>query len=159
MAVVTKVEITPFMIHDDQVEFPPVRIATARVLESWKGPQVREVYFWASPMEMCDIAHAEKGEEVILFLERSTFGPIMRIGHVGRGRMVLQGAKKEERFAEVEQAIKLPSIDGVSKVLKKEPYFGTQILVDRITLNTLRNVVQKYVAEQNATKALAAVHR
>ena len=45
VAVVTKVEADPMIVAHDQREFPPLKVATARVIESWKGPRCAEVQF------------------------------------------------------------------------------------------------------------------
>jgi hypothetical protein len=65
------------------------RLATARVLETWKGTiHDRSIQFIASPgWFMCDTSDARAGEKVILFLKKESGESHPRIAHFGRGRM------------------------------------------------------------------------
>ena len=75
------------------------RFARASVIEVWKGSQeVREIEFLASPTWPCDMATAEAGETVVLFLERESSEPYYTIAHAGRGRMPIHTFAKK-RFA------------------------------------------------------------
>jgi len=159
MAVVTKVEDGSMLLARNERDLPPLKVATARVVEYWKGCHVHEVRFWGSPTRPCDLAGASEGEELILFLERSTNSGVMKISHVGRGRMLLQGVKNE-RSADVDEYIELPPIKEVSKrlavrkcrfpILNKpgEPRFVTlsvEHMVQTIQLGALRDLVRVYV--------------
>src|SRR5262249_53707456 len=94
LAKVSKIEDGPAEIktQDDRV-FPRVKVATAQVIETWKGTPLREVRFVASPLWTCDISDAEEGERVVLFLESRKGSPIPTIAHSGRGRMPLREVK------------------------------------------------------------------
>jgi hypothetical protein len=72
---------------------PPLKVATAQVIETWKGSPVREVRYVASPSWACDTSGAEKGERVVLFLIRRKDSVFMSIVHAGRGRMPLREVK------------------------------------------------------------------
>lgn len=72
-----------------------LKVATAEVIETWKGEPVREVRYFASSTWMCDLTGAEKGERVVLFLEKRNFmrrnePRLMSIAHAGRGRWTLR---------------------------------------------------------------------
>src|SRR5262245_28959267 len=56
VAKVSKVEDGPDHIKPVEARFPPVKVATAEVIERWKGVNVREVRYVASPTRYCDIA-------------------------------------------------------------------------------------------------------
>jgi hypothetical protein len=86
---VTKVEAGPADIKPWDASFPPVKVATARVVQTWKGKAGKEVRFVASPTQPCDIAEAKEEEKLVLFLKRRENSPIMMIAHVGRGGMLL----------------------------------------------------------------------
>lgn len=68
------------------------RRAKATVSEVWKGPKATTVEYHASPTWACDIADAEPGETVLLFLTDNEQG-CWRIAWVGRGRMPVKSLK------------------------------------------------------------------
>lgn len=84
----------------DKTEEEPVRFATARVMEVWKGSRNRDVRFVSSPSFACDISVAEPGEAVVLFLQKDAMG-VMHITHLGRGRMPIvdRNGKSYANFA------------------------------------------------------------
>jgi len=72
-----------------------LKIAVAEVVETWRGNPVKEVRYFASPMWMCDVTRAEKGERVVLFLEKRNYmrweePRFLSITHSGHGRMPLR---------------------------------------------------------------------
>jgi len=87
VATVSKVEDSPANTKSRDKRLSAVRVATAEVIETWKGAPAREVSFRASPTWTCDVADAETGEQVVLFLTRREGAPSLTIGHSGRGRM------------------------------------------------------------------------
>jgi hypothetical protein len=89
LATVTKIEDGPPELQPKEPYLPPIKVATAQILETWKGTPVREVRFIASPTWQCDMSHAEKGEKVVLFLTGEKGSPIMTT-HWGRGRMPIR---------------------------------------------------------------------
>jgi hypothetical protein len=107
VATVTKIEAGPVDIKPWDESFPPVKVATARVVETWKGKADKEVRFVSSPTRPCDIASAKEGEKLVLFLERRKDSPIMMIAHVGRGGMLLHDVK-DKPYATLEDEVKLP---------------------------------------------------
>jgi hypothetical protein len=106
VARVTKVEDGPAELQPAGDEFPPVKVATAQVIETWKGDKVREIRYIASPTRPDDIASAEKGERVVLFLEGSKDSP-HSIAHVGRGWMPIHDAS-DNRYATLADEVILP---------------------------------------------------
>jgi hypothetical protein len=108
LATVTKVEDGPVEIKAEGDEFPPVKVATARVVETWKGVVVREVRFVASPTRHCDVADAKKGEKLVLFLEKRSDSPVMMVAHIGRGGMLLHDVEGKP-YATIENEVRLPA--------------------------------------------------
>ena len=104
---VTKVEAGPDDIKPWDESFPPVKVATARVVETWKGKAGEDVHFVASPTQPCDIADAEEGQKLVLFLETRGNSPIMMIAHVGRGGMLLHDVK-DKAYATLSDEVILP---------------------------------------------------
>jgi hypothetical protein len=90
VAKVSRVEDAPADTNAEDKRFSAVRVATAEVIETWKGAPVREIQYLASSTWTCDISDAKKGEEVVLFLTRTKGGPGLEICHSGRGRMPLR---------------------------------------------------------------------
>jgi hypothetical protein len=80
LIVVARVESVSGKAGDDD------RRAKALVSEVWQGPKVATVEFHASPAWVCDIAGAEPGETILLFLTDNRNG-CWRIAWSGRGRM------------------------------------------------------------------------
>src|SRR5260370_38793630 len=68
LATVTKVEDGPANLKLGEDVFPPIKIATARVSEVWKGNTGHEVRYLASSTWICDISDAKVGDRVVLFL-------------------------------------------------------------------------------------------
>jgi hypothetical protein len=91
LATVTRVEDAPSGLkHGEGLpDRRPLRVATARVLEVWKGSPEPEVHYMASRSWVCDVTEANVGERAILFLSRCKGLPYLVIGHSGRGRMPL----------------------------------------------------------------------
>ena len=107
VAVVKDVRKMPISVQHPDVEFPPIELATAKVVETWKGAAVSEVRFLASPTRMCDISSAAKGETVVLFLQGQRTSEIMRISHFGRGKMDLSEFEGKQS-ADLDRKILLP---------------------------------------------------
>jgi hypothetical protein len=76
-------------IHDSQAHNEHVRIATATIVEWWKGDgRANHVEYVASPSWfLCDVSSAKLGETVVLFLERDKNDNLLHIANFGRGRM------------------------------------------------------------------------
>lgn len=106
VARVTKVQDGPAGLQPAGDEFPPVKVATARVIETWKGDKVREIRYIASPTRPCDLASAEIEERVVLFLKGSKGSPYS-IAWVGRGWMPLHEAN-DNSYATLADQVILP---------------------------------------------------
>ncbi|HEV2762310.1 MAG TPA: hypothetical protein VGV38_04880 [Pyrinomonadaceae bacterium] len=63
------------------------RVASARVLEVWKGTADERVRFRASRTWSCDVSTAVKGETVVLFLVDDPKDTLMAIAYSGIGRL------------------------------------------------------------------------
>jgi hypothetical protein len=86
---------------------PRLKVATAQVIETWKGKPEREVRYVASPSWVCDTSYAEVGERVVLFLVRRTDSTFLAIAHAGRGRMPLRDVA-DKPYAELGSGVILP---------------------------------------------------
>jgi hypothetical protein len=69
------------------------RRARATVMEVWKGPTLKAVEYSVTPTFECDIADAEPGEIVLLFLAKDD-DLDWHIAWAGRGRMPLRTINK-----------------------------------------------------------------
>jgi hypothetical protein len=94
LATVTKIEDGPANLKLGEDVFPPIKIATARVMEVWKGNTGHEVRYVASSTWVCDISNAKIGERVVLFLmtpeDWPKDWPFRLLAHSGRGRMLIR---------------------------------------------------------------------
>jgi hypothetical protein len=66
------------------------RVATARVLDVWKGTAGEKVQFRASKSWTCDVSTAIAGETVILFLVDDPKDSVMAIAYSGIGRLPVE---------------------------------------------------------------------
>src|SRR5262249_27378133 len=73
----------------DPSETSEIEIATAQVLETWKGKPVRQLRYNVSSTFVCDISSAKQGETVVLFLRRYEDSSLS-ITHAGRGRLPIR---------------------------------------------------------------------
>ncbi|MDG3008422.1 hypothetical protein [Paludisphaera mucosa] len=139
LAKVSKVEDGPADIktEDDRV-FPRVKVATARVVETWKGTPGPEVRYVASSLWTCDISDAEEGEQVVLFLETRKDSPIMTIAHSGRGRMPLREVKGKNHATIWSDDVQLPK--GTVTIPGPEPKYS---FVRSIELSILKALVRE----------------
>jgi hypothetical protein len=106
VATVTEIVNGPDGIRPVEDRYPAVKVATARVVETWKGKPVRFIRFIATPTRPCDTASTEKGEQLVLFLENQDEMPMM-IAHVGRGVMPLRDVEGKT-YATLQSEVKLP---------------------------------------------------
>ncbi len=110
IAKVSKIEDAPAQFERDDAGMPQLKVATAQVLETWKGKPVPEVRYIASPDWMCDTSHAEEGERVLRFLTYAHWRKdrsFLSISHAGRGRMPLSEAKGKW-YAAIQDEVILP---------------------------------------------------
>jgi len=66
------------------------RVATARVLDVWRGTAGEKVQFRASKSWTCDVSTAVVGETVILFLVDDPKDSVMAIAYSGIGRLPVE---------------------------------------------------------------------
>ena len=66
------------------------RVATAKVLDVWKGTAGEKVQFRASKSWTCDVSTAIAGETVILFLVDDPKDSVMAIAYSGIGRLPIE---------------------------------------------------------------------
>jgi hypothetical protein len=137
VAKVTKVEDGPADPKPRDERFSAVRVASAEVIETWKGAPVREVRFRASPIWTCDISTAKEGEEVVLFLTRGEGKPIMMIGHAGRGRLPLR-VVQGDTYATFWDDVRLP--DGTATIPGPEREYS---FIRSVELTRLRELVRR----------------
>lgn len=138
LAKVLKVEDGPTDIKAESDGFPPVKVATAQVVETWKGSPVREVRYVASPLWTCDIADGEKGEQVVLFLESRRSSGIMMIAHSGRGRMRLREVEGKTHATLWTDDVLLPK--GTPTIPGPEPKYS---FIRSVELSKLRELVRE----------------
>lgn len=118
---------------------PAVRIATAKVLETWKGPVEKEVRFFASPLAQCDVSTADKGQRMVLCLGREAESGIMRISHGGRGGMPLRAVGNKLCATIDSFTVELPA--GTRTIPGPEPQFS---FMRSIELSKLKELVRAY---------------
>jgi hypothetical protein len=107
IATVSKVEDGPASLKGIDTGMPALKVATAQVVETWKGEPVREIRYVASPSWVCDTSFAKKGERVVLFLEKVKDSPFLTITHAGRGRMPHHDVKGRT-YATLQDEVVLP---------------------------------------------------
>jgi hypothetical protein len=160
---VTRVEAAPVDFMDVEKHLRPVKIATARVVETWKGAVVQEVRFVASPTWTCDVTSAKEGEKLVLFLHRQANSPIMFVAHAGRGGMRLHDVK-DKPYATVDDEVNLPKgtrtvsekktasmtlpVPSTEAGKRRSTTFTFTYEVRSIELGTLRALVRREVVEK-----------
>lgn len=113
---------------------PDMRVATARVLEVWKGTPPEKVHFRASKSWVCDSSHAVVGETIVLFLVGDP-GTVMSIAYSGMGRLTFTDA-------EGNQTVGLPGYL-LSKEAKRELGVAPEKWGGVVELNILKGYVQQ----------------
>jgi hypothetical protein len=141
VATVTKVEDGPAdllrTLRLEDPRLPGVKVATAQVVEAWKGIAPREVRYVASPTWVCDISGASVGERVVLFLGKSDDSPFLWIAHTGRGRMPLRDVKGTPHATLWVDDVRLPP--GVATIPGARPEYS---FIRSVELRRLRLIVQ-----------------
>jgi len=134
---VTAIESGPTDVHTENDRFQPVQVATARVIETWKGSPVRQVRYVASPVQTCDVSSAEMGERVLLFLMVRNGDPEFKIAHFGRGGMRVRDRKGKTYATIRSNDVRLP--DGTATIPGPEPRYR---FIRSVELSTLRKLVR-----------------
>jgi hypothetical protein len=117
----TKVEDGPATVNIEKGAESPVKVATARSVEVWKGKTGHEVRYIASPTWTCDISEAKVGEPVVLFLRKSKTAPFTLIAHSGRGRMPIREVNGKRQATIWVIDVELPR--GVATIPGPEPEY------------------------------------
>ena len=141
LAKVLTVEDGPAEIKtEDDRTFPRVKVATAQVIETWKGTPLQEVRYVASPLRTCDISDAEKGERVVLFLKNRNDSPIVMIAHLGRGGMPLREVEGKTYATLWCQDVLLPK--GTATIPGPEPKYS---FIRSVELSKLKELVRENI--------------
>jgi hypothetical protein len=133
---VTTVEDGPAELQPAGDEYPAVKVASAEVIEIWKGPITREVRYVASPTRYCDIASARVGERVVLFLEKRKESGIMMVAHLGRGGMPLREVEGKSYATLWSKDVLLPA--GTATIAGPEPKYS---FIRSVELKKLKELV------------------
>jgi hypothetical protein len=147
----TKVEDGPAKLNLGENVRSPIKVATARIVEVWKGKAGPEVRYIASPTWTCDISEAKVGEPVVLFLSKSKSVPFMLIAHSGRGRMPIRDVKGKRQATIWVIDIGLPR--GVKTIPGPEPEYG---FIRSVDFDDLKQSVRQAAKNRN-TKGKVAV--
>jgi hypothetical protein len=118
------------------------RYAKAKVMDVWKGAQMEQIEFRASPTWSCDTSSAIKGETVLLFLKKGDESRSYAIMRSGTGRMpvrTVDGKSYATFYSDILQLPKdTPTIDG------PEPEYD---FIRSVEVDTLRIHVRKALQE------------
>lgn len=112
-----------------------VSVATARVIEVWKGRPEGIVQFRASRSWTCDASTAIPGETVVLFLASDGKTDVAAIAYSGMGRLPVNDA-------EGRQTVKLYS-SLFTKALKQEAGIPQESFSGNVTLALFKKHVQQ----------------
>ena len=113
------------------------RMATARVLEVWKGTAGERVQFRASKSWTCDVSTAVVGETVILFLANGENPTVMSIAYSGIGRLPVEN----------DSVLLYSSL--LTKEIKRLVRLPEETFRHRVEVGTLKKQVQ-HIAEENS---------
>lgn len=112
-----------------------VSIATARVIDVWKGRSAGIVQFRASKSWTCDVSKAIPGETVVLFLAGDAQTVVTAIAYSGIGRLPVNNA-------ECMQTVMLYG-SLFTKALKQEAGVPQETFSGQVTLAMLKRHVQQ----------------
>ena len=124
-----------------------VRVATARVMDVWKGRSKGIVRFRASRSWTCDASTAIPGETVVLFLAGDAQTDVMAIAYSGMGRLPVNDANGT-------QTVELYS-SLFTKALKQEAGLPQETFTGHVTLAMLKKHVQQ-ITQGHVRKQQAA---
>lgn len=130
---------------------PDMLVATARVLEVWKGTSPEKLYFRASRSWVCDSSHAVVGETVVLFLGGDPRA-VMGISYSGMGRLPVSNADGR-------QMVGLYG-DRLPKELERQINVAPESPGGMVELNILKRYVQQLAERPMAKRGSSALsHR
>jgi hypothetical protein len=112
-----------------------VSIATARVIDVWKGRSAEIVQFRASKSWTCDVSKAIPGETVVLFLTDDAQTGITAIAYSGIGRLPVNNADG------MQTVMLYGSL--FTKALKQEAGVPQETFSGHVTLAMLKRHVQR----------------
>jgi len=136
VATVTKVEHMPPDADLREELDSPFQVATARVVEVWKGNAGPEIRYISSPTWMCDISGAEPGERVVLFLTKQDSERFLLIEHAGRGRMPIRDVNGQPHATIWVDDVQLPS--GIATIPGPKP---ERELIRSVEVSDLRDAI------------------
>jgi hypothetical protein len=146
----TKVEDGPADLNLGEDVKSPIKVATARIVEVWKGKAGPDVRYIASPTWTCDISEAKVGESVVLFLSKSKSVPFMFIEHSGRGRMPIRDVNGRRHATIWVIDIELPR--GVKTIPGPEPEYG---FIRSVVVDDLKQAVGQVVKDSDTKRKVA----
>jgi hypothetical protein len=146
----TKVEDGPADLDLGKEVRSPIKVATARIVEVWKGKGGPEVRYIASPTWTCDISEAKVGEPVVLFLSKSKSVPFMFIKHSGRGRMSIRDVNGKRHATIWVIDIELPR--GVKTIPGPEPEYR---FIRSLVVDELKQAVRQVVKDSDTKRNVA----
>ena len=112
-----------------------VKVATARVIDVWKGLSAGTVQFRASRSWTCDASTAIPGETVVLFLAADAQTDVMAIAYSGIGRLPVNDADG------IQTVMLYSSL--FTKALKQEAGVPQETFKSHVTLAMLKKHVQQ----------------
>lgn len=112
------------------------RVATARVLEVWKGTAGDRVQFRASKSWTCDVSTAVVGETVILFLTNAENPTLMSISYSGIGRLPVEN----------DSVLLYSSL--LTKEIRRLLRLPEETFRHRVPVGTLKELVQQIAARK-----------
>jgi hypothetical protein len=118
------------------------RVATAQVLDVWKGTAGEKVQFRASPSWTCDSSTAVVGETVILFLVDDPKDSVMVIAYSGIGRLPIENNNGNSTVLLYSSLL--------TKEIKKLMGIPETIFKSYVDVAMLKNQVQQIELEKTA---------
>jgi hypothetical protein len=146
----TKIEDGPADLNLGKEVSSPIKVATARIVEVWKGKAGPDVRYIASPTWTCDISEAKVGEPVVLFLSKSKSVPFMRIEHSGRGRMPIRDVNGKRHATIWVIDIELPR--GVKTIPGPESEYQ---FIRSVAVDDLKHAVRQVVRDSDTKRNVA----
>lgn len=108
-------------------------VATARILEVWKGTPPEKLHFRASKSWVCDSSHAVIGETIVLFLGGDPL-TAMSIAYSGLGRLPVSKTDGKQMVGLYR--------DRLPKELKSQINLAPESLSGMVELNIVKRYVQ-----------------
>ena len=115
-----------------------VSIATARVLDVWKGQSTKSVQFRASRSWTCDASNAIPGEIVVLFLAADAHTGVTAIAYSGMGRLPINNVEGTPTVMLYSSLF--------TKAMKQETRVPQETFSGNVTLALLKRHVQQVTA-------------